>query len=189
MFWTRLVTTVGDELVERLHVVRDPADDRTRPVALVVAEREPLQVREQPLAQVGEDALADPAGEVRLGGGEDERADPRKEEEHDDLREPVEIPLRDPLVDGELGEIGRSEADDGEGEQRGHGGRRPQAVRPREADEQADPSSRPPPRPVVHLRAALLQQVRARLPPSRPWPPFVRRFHAETSTCWSSPCS
>ena len=36
---------VGDELVERLDVVRDPADDHAGAVALVEAEREPLQVR------------------------------------------------------------------------------------------------------------------------------------------------
>ncbi len=57
---------VGDELVERLDVVRDPADDHAGAVALVEAEREPLQVAEEPVAQVGEDPLADPAGEVRL---------------------------------------------------------------------------------------------------------------------------
>ena len=35
---------VGDQRVERLDVVRDPADDRAGAVALEVAEREPLQV-------------------------------------------------------------------------------------------------------------------------------------------------
>jgi hypothetical protein len=34
---------VGDELVERLDVVRDPADDHAGAVALVEAEREPLR--------------------------------------------------------------------------------------------------------------------------------------------------
>ena len=36
---------VGDELVDRLDVVRQPADDHAGAVALVEAEREPLQVR------------------------------------------------------------------------------------------------------------------------------------------------
>ena len=45
---------VGDELVERLDVVRDPAHRRAGAVALVVAEREALQVVEQPDPQVGE---------------------------------------------------------------------------------------------------------------------------------------
>ena len=46
---------VGDELVERLDVVREPADDDAGAVALVEAEREPLEVAEEPVAQVGED--------------------------------------------------------------------------------------------------------------------------------------
>ena len=46
---------VGDELVERLDVVREPADDHAGAVALVEAEREPLQVAEELVAQVGED--------------------------------------------------------------------------------------------------------------------------------------
>ena len=57
---------VGDELVERLDVVRQPADDDAGAVALVVAERELLEVPEERVAEVGEDALARPAGEVRL---------------------------------------------------------------------------------------------------------------------------
>ena len=59
---------VRDELVERLDVVREPADDHAGAVPLVEAEREPLEVAEERVAQVGEDALARPAGEVRLRG-------------------------------------------------------------------------------------------------------------------------
>ena len=57
---------VGDELVDRLDVVREPADDHAGAVALVEAEREALEVLEEAHAQVGEDPLADPAGHVRL---------------------------------------------------------------------------------------------------------------------------
>ena len=57
---------VGDELVERLDVVREPADDHAGAVPLVEAEREALQVAEELVAEVGEHALAGPAGEVRL---------------------------------------------------------------------------------------------------------------------------
>ena len=67
---------VGDELVERLDVVRQPADQDAGAVALVEAEREPLQVAEEVVAQVGEHPLARPAGEVglRVGAGDaDER--------------------------------------------------------------------------------------------------------------------
>ena len=75
---------VGDELVERLDVVRDPADDRAGAVALVVAEREALEVAEELDAQVGERPLADPAREVGLRAREDERGDAGGEEGDDD---------------------------------------------------------------------------------------------------------
>src|SRR3954453_17938559 len=49
---------VGDELVERLDVVRQPADDHAGSVALVKAERQPLHVAEEVVAQIGEHPLA-----------------------------------------------------------------------------------------------------------------------------------
>ena len=52
---------VRDELVERLDVVRDPADDRAGAVSLVVAEREALEVVEELDAEVGERSLARPS--------------------------------------------------------------------------------------------------------------------------------
>ena len=67
---------VGDELVERLDVVRDPADDHAGAVALVEAEGQALEVGEEPVAEVGEDALPDPAGQVRVRRREDERERP-----------------------------------------------------------------------------------------------------------------
>ena len=42
--------SVGDELVERLDVVRDPADQHAGAVALVEAERQALQVPEEVVA-------------------------------------------------------------------------------------------------------------------------------------------
>ena len=77
---------VGDELVERLDVVRQAADDHAGAVPLVEAEREPLEVAEERVAQVGEDALARPAGEVRLRGGGCDRAEAGGDEERDDPR-------------------------------------------------------------------------------------------------------
>ena len=65
-FWTRLVTpsvtswsSASTSFVSREMIAPGA-------VALEVAEREPLQVAEELLAQVGEDPLADPAREVRL---------------------------------------------------------------------------------------------------------------------------
>ena len=78
---------VGDELLERVDVVRQARDDATRALALEVAELEALDVGEQVDAQVGEHAAADPRRRVRLHRhrrpadqhGEDERADPERE--------------------------------------------------------------------------------------------------------------
>ena len=75
---------VGDELVDRLDVVRQPADDHAGAVSLVEAEREPLQVREEPDAKVGEDPLADPAREVRLDVGHDAVGETDHDEDRDD---------------------------------------------------------------------------------------------------------
>ena len=72
---------VGDELVERLDVVREPADDHAGPVALVEAERQALEVPEEQVAQVGEHPLAGPAGEVRLHRGRGQVGDAGDDEE------------------------------------------------------------------------------------------------------------
>ena len=85
---------VGHELVERLDVVRDAAHDRARAVALVVAERQTLEVAEELDAEVGERAFADPAGEVGLRARESERGDAGGEEGDDDEAERLEVPLR-----------------------------------------------------------------------------------------------
>jgi hypothetical protein len=57
---------VGDQLVECLHVVRQPADDHAGAVPLVEAERQSLEVLEQVQPEVGQHPLADPARQVRL---------------------------------------------------------------------------------------------------------------------------
>ena len=89
---------VGDELVERLDVVRQPADDHAGAVALVEAEREPLQVPEELAAQVGEHALAGPAGEVRLRVAEPDPEDAGGDERDDDPAEQLRVAALD-LVD------------------------------------------------------------------------------------------
>ena len=82
---------VGDELVECLDVVRDPADDHAGPVALVEAEREPRELGEELVPQIGEHALARPAGQIGVRGREHERDDRGAEEEHDDPGQPGEV--------------------------------------------------------------------------------------------------
>ena len=100
VFWIERREAVGDELVERLDVVRDPADQHAGAVALVEAEREPLQVAEEVVAQVGEHPLARPAGEVRLRVGEDEPERRDGDERDDEPLEVAGVPGRH-LVDGE----------------------------------------------------------------------------------------
>ena len=75
---------VGDELVERLDVVRQPADDHAGPIPLVEAEREPLEVVEELRPQVGEHPLADPARQVRLRVAHAPVREPGEEEARDD---------------------------------------------------------------------------------------------------------
>ena len=166
---------VGDELVERLDVVRDPADDGAGAIALVEAHREPLEVAEELVPEVGEHSLARPAGQVRVRGGKEERGHRRGQEEDDDPGEPVEVRVVDPLVDRELREVGRRERDHGVGEQRRECERRAAAVGQRQPREQADALSRSPPRPVLYRAALLLGEMPARLPDlhavsfRRPW--------------------
>ena len=95
---------VRDELVERLDVVREAADDHARAVALVEAEGEPLQVAEEARAEVGEDPLADPAREVGLRVGHPPACDARGEEEGDDDVEPRRGAAVDGVVERVLGE-------------------------------------------------------------------------------------
>ena len=75
---------VRDELVERLDVVRQPADDHPGAVPLVEAEGQPLEMLEEGRAQVGQHALADPARQVRLRVGHAPVREAGEEEERDD---------------------------------------------------------------------------------------------------------
>ena len=155
---------VRDELVERLDVVRDPADHDAGAVALVEAEREPLQVCEEPVAKVGEDPFADPAGQIGVRCRECEREQGGDEEERDDPRQPAQVLRLDPLVDRELRQVRRRERDERVGEERSERERRAAAVRQREPDEEAQPPARPLPRPVAHLATAQLGEMRPGLP-------------------------
>ena len=58
--------TIRDELLECLDIVRQTRDQDAGALSLEVAHREALHVREEVAAQVGQDALADPARQVRL---------------------------------------------------------------------------------------------------------------------------
>ena len=62
---------LGHELVERLHVVRQPRDQHARLVARVEADRQPLEVLEELDPQVLQRPLADPVDEVGLQVGGD----------------------------------------------------------------------------------------------------------------------
>ena len=100
---------VGDELVERLHVVGQARDDHAGLAARVEADRERLQVREQLQAQVLQHALADPADEVGLRVGRAPVDQRRDDEADDDEVERAAVAGHDAVVDRELGERRRRE--------------------------------------------------------------------------------
>jgi hypothetical protein len=169
---------VGDQLVERLHVVGDPADDRARAVALVVAEREALEMPEELDPEVCESPLADPARVVGLCGRKPEDRERRHEERDDDERDRLQRAVVDAVVDHDLGEERRHERNAGERDERDHGEDRPEPIGAGEPEQRPQASARPAPRPVVDPRATLVGEVAAELPDLHP-----------ATTCCSRPCS
>ena len=181
---------VRDELVDRLDVVREPADDHARAVALVEAERQPLQVAEEPGAQVGEDALADPAGHVRLDVGHAPVREAGGDEDADDEIETAAVVVADGVVERVLGEIRRGERGRRRGEEREHGEGRALPVRGHQAPEQPDAAPGLAPGPVLDVGASLPHQVASGLVDSHATLSISPRAStASTNCCSSSPCS
>ncbi len=154
---------VGDELVERFDVVRQPADQDAGAVALVEAEREALQVAEEVVAEVGQHPLARPAGEVGLGIRADDADQARRDErDHDQVERAAAAAADD--VDRHPDQDRRRERGGGGGEQRDDRERRPAAVGPREPVERRQPPPRRRPRPVVDLDVAVGDEAAPGLP-------------------------
>ena len=132
VFWTRHVTpsVTSWSSASTSFVSREMM--RAGAVALEVAEREPLQVAEELLAQVGEDPLADPAREVRLRRARRPGREPAARNATTIQVSAVDVAGHDALVDRELREVRRSERGDRGGEERGRSRARACAVRPRE---------------------------------------------------------
>ena len=139
--------------------IRTPA-----PVALVVAHWEPLQVREDVAADVGEDALAGPADEVGLGAGRREPDQPDADERDHDPGQRVEVALGDAVVDGELGQVRRGEAGRHRQQHGDEAERRPALVGRHVAPESADAPQPALARRVLGRRDA----VHAGHPPRHP---------------------
>ncbi len=106
---------VGNELVDRLHVVRHPADQDAGAVPLVEAERELLEMPEELLAQVREDPFADPPGHVRLDVRHAPARQPGEYEEDDDEDELSASRVLLCVVERVLREQGRGERKRGRG--------------------------------------------------------------------------
>ena len=107
-------------------------------VALVEAERQPLQVAEEVVAQVGEHPLAGPAGEVRLRVREhDRRARRRRRTRRRASRASRRVAVLD-LVDRAADEVRRRERDRRRAEQREDRERRARLVRAGEAVERRE---------------------------------------------------
>ena len=142
---------VGDELVDRLDVVRHPADQDACPVPLVEAERELLQVAEELLPQVGEDPLADPAGHVRLDVGHAPVREGEDDEERHDDDELGAGRVVDRVVERVLREERRGERRCRRGQEREDREEGAEAVRLRQPPEDAEPPARRVPRPVLDV--------------------------------------
>src|SRR2546427_492707 len=82
-------------------------------------------------------ALSDPAREIRLDRGEDERRRTGDDERADDPTEGVEVTPLDAVVDGELGQVRRGQSDSCEAEQRDEREGGPPGVRAHQPDEDA----------------------------------------------------
>ena len=162
---------VGDELVDRLDVVRQAADDHAGARALVEAERKPLQMAKEADAQVGQDAFADPAGEIRLHVAHRPVEQSRQHERADDPPELAEVVLADAVVDCVLRKERWCQRSRGRRQQRNDREHRPRAIRPGQPRERSDAPPRASPGPVVDLDLLDRAEVAARLPdPHEPRP-------------------
>ena len=101
---------VGDELVQRVDVVGQPADDPARLLPAEEVEAQLLQVREQLAAQVVDDVLADPAGEVGLQVACAQVDERDGDEGDDDPGEDGHVLGADAAVDGDLEQVRHREA-------------------------------------------------------------------------------
>ena len=109
---------VGDERVQRLHVVGHARDQLAGLAALVEADRLGLQVREDPQAQVLQRALADPADEVGLRVRRRPAHQRADDERDDDEVQRADVALLDAVVDRELRQRRRRERGRGRGDER-----------------------------------------------------------------------
>ncbi len=162
-------------MVERLDVVREPADDDPGPVPLEEAEREALEMAEERVPQVGQDPLARPAREVRLCCACDPVQEARDDEDDDHDDDGAVVLVADPIVEGELGEVRGCERSERRGEEARNGQAGAQLVAAREAGKRRNAAGRAAPGPVGDLGAALHRQVTPGLPdPHRRLPRITR---------------
>ncbi len=148
---------VGDELVERLHVVGQPRDQHPRLVARVEADRERLQMAEHPRPEVRERALPHPVHEVGLQVG-GPPVDERGRHEHDqDHGESAGVAVADAVVDRPAREIRRRQRRRGRHHQRGEHQDHPAAVGTQQRQQLAE-----------LLRAPALAAQDLPTPPHRP---------------------
>ncbi len=139
---------------------------------------------EERVAEVGEDPLARPAGEVGLRAAREPVEHAGRDEDDDDLDEPPVVLRADAVVERELGEVRRGERRERRREERDDRERRPCLVAGREACEGRDAVGGATPRPVLDLGPALHRQVGAGLPD--PHAVASRRAASSRST---RPCS
>ena len=181
---------VCDQRLQRLDVVGQARDDDAGAGALEEAQVEPLDVLEQVDAEISEDPLADPAGQVALGCGR-RPADPGDDHEHDHphLKRAL-VAGDDALVDRLLGDQ-RPADGRGRAEQEGdHRQDRPARVGTRVADQAGHPADR---RPPAEAAAGVAQPADVAAEAGGPHPASFSIGAPSGSSCTNvrstSPCS
>ena len=129
---------VGDQAVERLHVVGHARDQHPGLATGEEPDRHRLQMAVDALAQVLQRALSDPADQVGLGvrGAPVDRD--RGDEDDDDDRQRSLVARLDPVVDRPPREVGRGKRRRGRDQQRHHHQDHLRPVGPQQAEQPAD---------------------------------------------------
>ena len=167
---------VGDELVERLDVVRDPADHDAGAVALVEAEREPLQVARRACCAGRRGRARRPSRSGTCSRRRGRARAPRRRGRAAMIQvSRLRSPRLDPLVDRELRQVRRRERDERVGEQRrrarapcGRGRAAPAGRAGRAAGASAATTSRAPRRRAPRRDATPACQTFTRSPSAGP---------------------
>ena len=95
----------GEELVQDVHVVREPGHDAAHRMAIEIGDRQPLQVAEELEPQIQHDVLSHPLHDPRLEIGEQVAEHQHRQIEGGDAVQMQHVAVPDAVVDGLLGQV------------------------------------------------------------------------------------